>query len=223
MNSATSSGVTDGPPQDGIDPCYTTVSPRSPVRTRMASSTGMTKILPSPMLPVRAALLMISTTWAASWSFTTTSIFSLGSMSTVYVSPPRPPWTMPFWAPRPVTWTMFRPTKPPFSRASFTSFSFSGRMIASIFFMLSPLLGSSARWGGCCRCLAWTRGRGVHHRRRPLGQRERPRLLDHVRALAVLGYVEADGLFVVLHAQPHRHVEYLQDDHRHDEGVAPDP
>ena len=37
-------------------------SPFSPVRIRTASSTGMTKILPSPIFPVLAALAMVSTT-----------------------------------------------------------------------------------------------------------------------------------------------------------------
>ena len=40
--------------------------PRSPVRTRTTSSTGVTQTLPSPILPVRAASTMASTTLSAS-------------------------------------------------------------------------------------------------------------------------------------------------------------
>ena len=47
--------------------------PRSPVRTRTASVTGMTKSLPSPMFPVRAASQMILITASTFWSETTTS------------------------------------------------------------------------------------------------------------------------------------------------------
>jgi hypothetical protein len=38
----------------------------SPVRTRSALSTSRVKILPSPILPVWAVLVMVSTTWSAS-------------------------------------------------------------------------------------------------------------------------------------------------------------
>jgi hypothetical protein len=40
--------------------------PRSPVRMRIACSTSMTKILPSPIRPVRAAFSIASTTLSAS-------------------------------------------------------------------------------------------------------------------------------------------------------------
>lgn len=40
----------------------TAESPRSPVRMRTASSTGMTKILPSPILPVLAVFMIVETT-----------------------------------------------------------------------------------------------------------------------------------------------------------------
>ena len=46
-----------------------TVSPSSPVRMRIASSTGRTKILPSPTSPVRACLRIVSTTSPLSFVF----------------------------------------------------------------------------------------------------------------------------------------------------------
>ena len=42
----------------GVARAQSAMSPRSPVRTRIASSTGITNILPSPMLPVPAASMM---------------------------------------------------------------------------------------------------------------------------------------------------------------------
>ena len=54
---------------------------------RMTRSTGVTKILPSPILPVRAALITASTQRSTSPSGTTTSIFTLGKKSTTYSAP----------------------------------------------------------------------------------------------------------------------------------------
>jgi hypothetical protein len=54
---------------------------------RSALSTGMTKILPSPMRPVCAAAAIASTTRSASASSTTTSSFTLGRKSTTYSAP----------------------------------------------------------------------------------------------------------------------------------------
>src|SRR5688572_31090308 len=54
---------------------------------RSASSTSMTKILPSPIRPVRAALAIASTTRSARPSSTTTSNFTLGRKSTTYSAP----------------------------------------------------------------------------------------------------------------------------------------
>lgn len=56
----------------------TASAPVSPVRIRITCSTSRTKILPSPILPVRAALMMASTTESTTLSSTTTSIFYLG-------------------------------------------------------------------------------------------------------------------------------------------------
>jgi hypothetical protein len=56
----------------------TAVSFSSPVRMRTTRSTAVMKILPSPILPVRAADTMASTQRSTSSLFTTTSTFTLG-------------------------------------------------------------------------------------------------------------------------------------------------
>src|ERR1017187_4047815 len=65
----------------------TACSPVSPVRMRTMLSTALTKIFPSPILPVLAALTIASTAEAACASASTTSIFTLGRKSTVYSLP----------------------------------------------------------------------------------------------------------------------------------------
>ena len=77
-------------------------SPSSPVRMRIASSTGRTKILPSPTSPVRACLRIVSTTIPFSLSSTTHSIFNFGRTLTVRVEP-RYVSTTPFCRPDPLT------------------------------------------------------------------------------------------------------------------------
>src|SRR5215472_3123660 len=62
-------------------------APFSPVRIRMTSSTLVTKIFPSPILPVRAVSVMTSTTFAALSSGTRIWIFTLGKKSTEYSAP----------------------------------------------------------------------------------------------------------------------------------------
>src|SRR5262245_26659341 len=62
-------------------------SPLSPVRMRITSSTVVTKIFPSPILPVRAASVTTSTTFAALSSGTRTWIFTFGKKSTEYSAP----------------------------------------------------------------------------------------------------------------------------------------
>ena len=52
--------------------------PRSPVRTRTTDSTGVIHTLPSPILPVRAASTMVSTTFSTAESSTTTSTRTFG-------------------------------------------------------------------------------------------------------------------------------------------------
>jgi hypothetical protein len=54
---------------------------------RMTSSTGTTKIFPSPMRPVFAARSIASTTRPTSESATTTSTFTFGRKSTTYSAP----------------------------------------------------------------------------------------------------------------------------------------
>src|SRR5262249_50062711 len=59
-------------------------SPRSPVRIRITSSTGVIKIFPSPMLPVWAAAIIVSTTISSRWSGMMISILVLGRKSATY-------------------------------------------------------------------------------------------------------------------------------------------
>src|SRR4030095_14471372 len=66
---------------------YTAASPDSPVRMRTTCSTAVTKILPSPILPVCAALTMASTARSTMASGSTTSTFTLGRKSTTYSAP----------------------------------------------------------------------------------------------------------------------------------------
>jgi len=54
---------------------------------RTTRSTVVMKILPSPILPVRAAFTIASTQRSTSASFTTTSTFTLGRKSTTYSAP----------------------------------------------------------------------------------------------------------------------------------------
>ena len=61
---------------------YKAPSPSSPVRMRMALATGVMKILPSPMLPVRELAMMMSTARWVSSSRTTVCSLTLGSIST---------------------------------------------------------------------------------------------------------------------------------------------
>ena len=57
--------------------------PRSLVRMRMTSVSPMMKILPSPILPVRAALVIVAMAFSTCSSATATSIFTFGRKSTV--------------------------------------------------------------------------------------------------------------------------------------------
>ncbi len=71
--------------------------PLSPVRIRMISCTGETKILPSPMTPVRAAATIVPVT-SCTWSSLTTATIPTLGRSIVY-SCPRHCCVMPFWMP----------------------------------------------------------------------------------------------------------------------------
>src|SRR5207247_129128 len=114
--------------------CHSADWSRSPVRMRMAVSTGVTKILPSPMLPVLSAAATTSATLSTNWSGTTTSILIFGRKSTVY-SPPRYSSVCPFCRPKPRTSDTVMPITPMPVSASLTSSSLNGLMIASIFFI----------------------------------------------------------------------------------------
>ncbi|MNK95501.1 hypothetical protein D3C87_1157390 [compost metagenome] len=101
-------------------------------------STSVTKILPSPILPVRAELTMASMQRSTSLSLTTTSTFILGRKSTTY-SAPRYSSVWPFWRPKPLTSVTVRPVTPTSARASRTSSSLKGLTMAVICFMVFVL------------------------------------------------------------------------------------
>src|SRR5581483_7720014 len=61
--------------------------PISPVRIRTTCSTGATQIFPSPILPVRAALVIASTMPSTRSSSASTSTLTLGTKSTWYSAP----------------------------------------------------------------------------------------------------------------------------------------
>src|SRR5690606_1484314 len=65
----------------------TAAPPVSPVRMRMTGSMVETKILPSPILPVGAALMMASQACSTRPSGSTTSMRILGRKSTTYSAP----------------------------------------------------------------------------------------------------------------------------------------
>lgn len=65
----------------------TAASARSPVRIRIASSTGSTKILPSPILPEHATSTITSIARSTASSANTSSILTLGRKSTAYSAP----------------------------------------------------------------------------------------------------------------------------------------
>src|ERR1700690_1855354 len=66
---------------------YKTFSPRSSLRMRIASSIRERKILPSPILPVRAALAIACTAFSTASSARTISSFTFGIKSTEYSRP----------------------------------------------------------------------------------------------------------------------------------------
>src|SRR6185437_10900776 len=95
------------------------------------------KILPSPILPVRAAWLIASTARSTRLSGSAISSFTLGRKSTTY-SAPRYNSVWPFWRPKPLTSVTVRPVTPTSDSASRTSSSLNGLTMASIFFMGVP-------------------------------------------------------------------------------------
>src|SRR5262245_24309282 len=122
----------------------TAASSVSPVRMRTTCSTAVTKILPSPILPVLAALTTASMQRSTSLSLTTTSIFTFGRKSTTY-SAPRYSSVCPFCRPKPLTSVTVNPDTPTSASASRTSSSLNGLMIAVICFMASSGVGDARR------------------------------------------------------------------------------
>src|ERR1017187_2898611 len=87
------------------------------------------------MRPVFALFSMASSTSCTSSSGTTTSIFTFGTKSTTYAEP-RYTSFLPPVRPKPFTSVTVIPCTPTSARASLTSSSLNGLMMASIFFML---------------------------------------------------------------------------------------
>jgi acetolactate synthase-1/3 small subunit len=128
----------------------------SPVRIRMTRSISVMKILPSPTLPVLAALRMASMTWSTSSLRTATSMRVLGTKSTTY-SAPRYSSVWPRWRPKPFTSVTVMPETPISDNAARTSSSLKGLIIAVTSFMRdSRLRYSQSRpersrdWGTDC-------------------------------------------------------------------------
>src|SRR5258705_2811038 len=96
---------------------------------RTTCSNDETKILPSPIFPVRAAASTASITRSTMASSTAASTFTFGRKSTTY-SAPRYSSVWPFGLPKPLTSVTVMPCTPMAERASRTSSSLNGLMIA---------------------------------------------------------------------------------------------
>ena len=143
---------------------YSASASISPVRIRTTRSRSQTKILPSPILPVPAALMIASLT-ASTWSsVTATSSLILGRKSTTY-SAPRYSSVWPFWRPKPLTSVAVMPATPASANASRTSSSLNGLMIAMTIFIGRPPRASFSQPDGC----AWHQHNAgsVHTRQAP--------------------------------------------------------
>src|SRR5690242_1341951 len=175
---------------------------------RIASSTGSTKILPSPTSPVRACLRIVSTTTSLSLSSITTSSLIFGRTLTVRVEP-RYRSTMPFWRPEPLASMIDRDGNPLSSNSARIGSNASWRMYASIFFMRPSLLGLAGHRG--------SDGRRRDRRRRHAAARRARRVLRlrdellRVPVHPVLGDVEAGVLFLRRHPQPDRLLDREED------------
>src|SRR6266704_3971131 len=101
---------------------------------RTTCSRSKTKILPSPIFPVLAAFSMASMTRSSKSSLIAASTFTLGRKSTTY-SAPRYSSVCPFCLPKPLTSVTVMPCTPMADRASRTSSSLNGLMIAVTSFM----------------------------------------------------------------------------------------
>src|SRR3954452_15901815 len=177
---------------------------------RIASSTGRTKIFPSPTSPVRACFRIVSTTRPLSLSSTTTSTFSFGRTLTVRLEP-RYVSTTPFWRPDPFTSPIDREGNPLSSSSVRIGSNASWRMNASIFFMFTSSLGVGVRGHRRGTECGLANGQGPARRTRVLGLRDE---LLRVSVHAVLGDVEPGVLFVRRHAE----TDGLLDRPEHDVG-----
>src|SRR4051794_12626071 len=177
---------------------------------RIASSTGRTKILPSPTSPVRACLRMVSTTSGLSLSSTTISSFSFGRTLTVRVEP-RYCSTMPFWRPDPFASMIDRDGNPLSSSSVRIGSNASWRMNASIFFIRPALLC------GVAGCHLADRRRGHRRGGRSIAALEAGRVLrlgDELLRIPIhpmLGDVEAGVLLLGADAQPDRPLDDEED------------
>src|SRR5450755_3803410 len=106
---------------------------------RTTCSTAEIKILPSPILPVCADLIMASTAASSRLDGMTTSTLILGKKSTTY-SAPRYNSVCPFCRPKPFTSVTVSPLTPNSESASRTSSNLNGLITASIFFIVVSLL-----------------------------------------------------------------------------------
>src|SRR3569832_898777 len=104
---------------------------------RTTCSRSYTKTLPSPILPERAAASTASMTRSTRSSDTAASIFTFGRKSTTY-SAPRYSSVWPFCRPKPFTSVTVMPCTPMPERASRTSSSLNGLMMAVTSFMCAP-------------------------------------------------------------------------------------
>src|SRR5690625_553310 len=105
----------------------------------MISSIGVMKILPSPILPERAALVMASTACFTGLSSSAISFFTLGRNFTTY-SAPRYNSVWPFWQPKPLTTVTVIPCTTTSDNAVRTSSSLNGFITAVINFIREFLL-----------------------------------------------------------------------------------
>src|SRR6266540_2644964 len=101
---------------------------------RTTCSRSKTKILPSPIFPVLAAFSTASMTRSSNSFLIAASILTLGRKSTTY-SAPRYSSVCPFCRPKPLTSVTVMPCTPMADRASRTSSSLNGLMIAVTSFM----------------------------------------------------------------------------------------
>src|SRR3569832_352001 len=104
---------------------------------RTTCSRSYTKTLPSPILPERAAASTASITRSTRSSETAASILTFGRKSTTY-SAPRYSSVWPFCRPKPFTSVTVMPCTPMPERASRTSSSANGLMMAVTSFMCAP-------------------------------------------------------------------------------------